>query len=85
MYEEELFTNTITSYAINPSKQTFNELTLVHTHICIYTVKQNKSDPTIHVQCHDLECQNNTSNHKLQPILQQYVLSNHLLPIIIFY
>ena len=70
MNEEQRF---ITSYVINPGKQTFNGLTFVHKHtvnnIHIHIVNQCKADPTIHIQCYDLECQNNPPNHVLQPIL----------------
>ena len=67
MNEEQCLS--ITSYAINPtypSKQTFNGCTYnvhKHTHKRIHTVKQYKSHQTVQVQCYDLECQNNTSNH----------------------
>ena len=46
MNEEQWFTNTITSYTINLSKQT--ELMFVHKHNYIHTVNQYKADPTIY-------------------------------------
>ena len=68
MYEEQWF---ITSYVINPGKQYFNGLTFVHKHMHthIHIVNQYKADSTVHVQCYNLECQNNTPNYELQPIL----------------
>ena len=63
------------SYAINLSKQTFNELTFVHkhTHIHIRNIFQYKADPTIHVQWYDLEYQNNTPNRVIGSSVIDYL------------
>ena len=67
MYKEQWFTNTITSYAINPSKQNFNELTFVLLYIniivYIHIVNQHKADTIIHVQCYDLTPRIRTSTN----------------------